>query len=232
MISSSSKTSLVSKKRDDVAINTNEVPQDEYRSNFGSEHRHVRHGFFPPAQYPDDKIGFDKTPFPVKGFVGLVGAVLTVLCSWALLFASSNTQQWEQRFPTVAKILQPASILSAIISANGILLHLAFGEGMTIAWWLRATRTGTTPSELHDAWLASSSPLGAVQSGKRFNYMALATIVVAMIPINGLVLQGALTVTPYFVSMSTVNITVPFASDFDPAFSGSLTANGTLSTLR
>ena len=145
-------------------------------------------GFFPWKKSPHDKIRFKKASVPVKGFTGLVGAVLTVLCNWALLFASNNTQQWEERYPYVAKVLQPASILSAIISANDILLHMAFSEGMTIAWWLRATQARATVGDLHETWLTSSSLLDAVQAGKRFNYIALATIVIATIPINGILL--------------------------------------------
>ncbi|KIW18094.1 hypothetical protein PV08_02381 [Exophiala spinifera] len=228
----SSQTSLVSVRREGVALDANEeVRQDEPKGFACSEHKHVRHDFFPPTQYPHEKIAIDKASFPIKGFAGLIGAALAVICSWALLVASNNTQQWQERFPTVAKVLQPSSILSAIISANGILLHLAFTEGMTIAWWLRATKTGATPSELHEAWVTSTSALGAVQSGRRFNYMALATIVVAIIPINGLVLQGALSVRPVFLNTASVNVSVPFVNDFDPSFSGSLTATGALDVI-
>jgi hypothetical protein len=220
-------------KKNGVTVNTAEVVHDsqEDHNTEDVEHHQVPPGFFPWIQYPQDKIQLNKASFPVKGFVGLVGAVLTVLCSWALLFASDNTQQWEQRYPNVARVLQPASILSAIISGNGILLHMAFSEGMTIAWWLRATRDRATLGDLHDTWVTGSSALSAVQAGKRFNYIALATIVIATIPINGILLQGALNVKAHFVSIGAVNVTLPFAKNFDPGFSGSLKTDGTIDVI-
>lgn len=216
-----------------MTVSTTAVPHDDQvEHNAGEvENSHVPPGFFPWIQHPQKKIHLKKASFPVKGCIGLVGAVLTVFCSWALLFASNNTQQWEQRYPRVAKVLQPASILSAIISANGILLHMAFSEGMTIAWWLRATTARATLGDLHETWLTSSSALDAVQVGKRFNHIALATIVIATIPINGILLQGALNIKPHFVSVGAVDVVVPFAQNFDPAFSGSLKADGTLDVI-
>jgi hypothetical protein len=222
-----------SHEKNDITVSTTEVPYDQQRDNAAEDakNKHNSTNFFPWIQYPHDKIQLKKASFPVKGFIGLVGAILTVLCSWGLLFASNNTQQWEERYPRVAKVLQPTSILSAIISANGILLHMAFSDGMAIAWWLRASKEKATLGDLHQTWVTSSSALGAVQAGKRFNYIALATIVIATIPINGILLQGALGVKSHFVSTGSVNVTIPFAKTFDPAFSGSLRPDGTLNVI-
>lgn len=229
---SSSVELLVFPNSKGTSVTTTQVPHDEKGKPIEDVHDNERPpGFFPWSQFPNDKIHFQKSSFPVKGIIALIGAVLTVLCSWALLFATQNTQQWEQRYPGVAKVLKPASILSAIVSTNGILLHMAFSDGIAIAWWLRATKTRATSDELHETWATSSSVLQAIQAGNRFNYVALATILVATVPINGIFLQGALNVKPHFVDIGSANIVLPFANNFDPGFSGSLTTNGTLNVI-
>jgi hypothetical protein len=231
-MSASSTKSLVTPEKNGVTVNTTSVPLDDQVNPIDDvESNQTPSGFFPWIQYPDDRIQFNKASFPVKGFVGLVGSVLTVLCSWALLFASNNTQQWAQRYPSVARVLQPASILSAIISANGILLHMAFSDGMAIAWWLRATKARVPVDDLHATWATSSSALDAIKAGKRFNYIALATIVIATIPINGILLQGALNVRRHFVDIGSVDVTIPFTNNLDAAYSGSLTTNGALNVI-
>lgn len=231
-MSASSTKSLVTSEKNGVTVNTTAVPHDDKGNTTDDvESNRTPSGFFPWTQYPDDRIQSNKASFPVKGFVGLVGSVLTVLCSWALLFASNNTQQWEQRYPSVARVLQPASILSAIISANGILLHMAFSDGMAIAWWLRATKARVPVDDLHATWATGSSALDAIKAGKRFNYIALATIVIATIPINGILLQGALNVRRHFVDIGAVNVTIPFTNNLDAAYSGSLTATGALNVI-
>jgi Protein of unknown function (DUF3176) len=48
--------------------------------------------------------------------------------------------------------MRPASWLSALLSANGIFLHFALEEGLTVAWWYRASMPDATVRELHDAW--------------------------------------------------------------------------------
>lgn len=192
-----------------------------------SEKDELEEGFFPWISRPGERATFKKASFPWQGLIGLIGAALTVVASWGLLFGCNDTQQWQQSRPQVAKVLTPAAILSAIISANGILLHMAFSSGMSIAWWLRASKSKATVGELHETWVYSSGILGAVQAGRRFNYVALATIVVAMIPINGVLLQGALGVRNVLVDVPIAGITLPFSGDFPAGASGYLSKNGT-----
>lgn len=169
-VPSSSVELLVLPKGTGASFNSTEVLRDEKGRRFEDVDDSERPaGFYPWTQFPDDKIQFKKSSLPVKGIIGLVGAILTVLCSWALLFASDHTQQWEHRYPSVAKVLKPASILSAIVSANGILLHMAFSDGIAIAWWVRATKDRATGDELHCV-VALGCEFGGYATGCRLCY--------------------------------------------------------------
>lgn len=124
------------------------------------------------------------------------------------------------------KYLKPASWLSAMISANSIALHIALSEGVTVAWWYKASRSDVTLRELHDTWVMGTSTMGVLFSGKRFNYVAMGTLFVATIPLNGFLLQNAIS---YDASTKTNSTTlhIPVSSQLPSGFSGDL-SNGTV----
>ncbi|KAK5198412.1 hypothetical protein LTR99_007337 [Exophiala xenobiotica] len=66
-------------------------------------------------------------------------------------------------------------------------------EGVTIAWWHTALKEGTNVGDLHRMWEFGHGFLSAVLSGRHFNLVALASILVALSPINGPLLQRAST---------------------------------------
>jgi hypothetical protein len=162
--------------------------------------------------------------FPYLGFVCLVGSALTILASWTILFALNHREVLEIDF------LTPASWLSAVLSTNNILLHLALAEGVNIAWWYRATTKEATAAELHDTWTYGTSLSSAVLSGKNLSYVALATIAVATIPLNGLLLQNAIAQVQ---STKTMNkqITIPLMKAFPLGYSATINPDGTLGML-
>jgi hypothetical protein len=162
--------------------------------------------------------------FPYIGFVGLVGSALTVLASWAILFALNHREVLAIDF------LTPASWLSAILSANNILLHLALTEGVNVAWWYRATTKQAPAAELHDTWTYGTSLSSAVLSGKKLNYVALATIAVATIPLNGFLLQNAIAQVP---STKTINkrITIPLMKALPLGYSATTNPDDSLGML-
>lgn len=116
---------------------------------------------------------------PWLGLVALVTSGLTILFSWIVLRVIDGRQQ------ILASYLKPASWLSAILSANSVLLHIALSEGVTTAWWFTASRKNATVRDIHDVWSMGQSLSSVLLSGKRFNYVALATLFVASIPLNG-----------------------------------------------
>lgn len=67
--------------------------------------------------------------FPVLGAIGLAGSALTVLLSWMTLFFFSGHKVIDG-----GHLPKPAAWLSIILSLNGILVHMAVGQGIAVTW--------------------------------------------------------------------------------------------------
>ncbi len=145
-----------------------------------------------------------------RGLAALLCAASTCVFSWLILFAIHNRKELDT--------FKPASWLSALLSLNSIALHIALSEGVTVAWWYTASRKDATFKQLHETWRFGHS-LGAVLlSGNKFNYVALATIFVATVPLNGLLLQNAISMVP-FTSTNHTTIKIPMSQTWPVGFS-------------
>jgi hypothetical protein len=102
-----------------------------------------------------------------------------------------------------------------------VCLHIALAEGFNIAWWYRATRADARVADLHTIWLHGTSSFSALKSGKNFNYIALATLFVATVPLNGFILQNAISVNSTLVD-TKVNLTYTTTSSLPLGWSGNL----------
>lgn len=116
--------------------------------------------------------------FPRNGFIGLFGSLLTLVLTAAILLAANNRHA---PVPWGKFGLAPNSILSGILSLNSFCLSMAFAEGATIAWWYHAAHPDSTAAELHQTWSYAASKRAAFTAGRRINYVALATIFVALV---------------------------------------------------
>jgi hypothetical protein len=134
-------------------------------------------------------------------------------------------------------IPKPAAWLSAILSGISVCFHIALSEGLNIAWWYHVRQENATIRDLHNIWGHGTSTWNVMQSGardiksgirslgkkvakrqslnhqpyaqrKHFSYVALATLFVATIPLNGFLLQNAVTVQLRSTSDNST-ITVP-----------------------
>jgi hypothetical protein len=97
-------------------------------------------------------------------------------------------------------------ILTRPATITNITLTYALFEGITITWWYKALREGTTLGDLHRVWAFGNSFMSAIWAGRYLNVTAVACILVAIAPINGPFLQRATTLT---------NATASAAQDFD-----------------
>ena len=98
--------------------------------------------------------------------------------------------------------LKPASWLSAILSGNNFLLHIALSEGVTTAWWFPASPKTAQVRDIHDTWSMGQSHSAVLLSGKRFDYVVLATLFVVSIPLNGGIYPANSVVVPNCVQSS------------------------------
>ncbi|KAK5069824.1 hypothetical protein LTR64_007993 [Lithohypha guttulata] len=161
-----------------------------------------------------------RSSFPWYGLVCLIGALLTMVLSFLILHFIDGRPE------ITSKYLKPASWLSAILSLNGILLSQALAEGVTTAWWYRASRPDVTLEQLHTTWRLGTSKWAILSAGKSFNYVALAGIFVATVPLNGFLLQAAIA----YEQDTHANLTtlyIPVSQQLPLGYSASV-VNGTL----
>jgi hypothetical protein len=150
-------------------------------------------GTFLPSKSPRSSISSQRHPikrFPWLGFMALAASGATVILSMIVLLTVDHHVVWPNS--GWSTFMRPASWLSVLLSANGIFLHLALEEGVTVAWWYRASKPNATVRDLHDAWLHGTSLPAALFAGRRLSYISLATIFCALLPLNGFLLQGAI----------------------------------------
>jgi hypothetical protein len=69
-------------------------------------------------------------------------------------------------------------------------MKLTFVRAVT--WWVRATKERTTVADLHYIWATDRYLFNAITEWKAFNYILFATILVATLPANGIILQNAI----------------------------------------
>lgn len=120
---------------------------------------------------------------PYKSLLALIGAAGCIGAWIAIVHVSSGARvsSWT---------VQPAVYLAIAVAIANILINYALSQGATIFWWRRAMRQESTLGDLHRDWKYSSF-LGALKAGRQVSVMAVATLLVAVVPINGPLLQRA-----------------------------------------
>lgn len=139
---------------------------------------------------------------PLLSLSALLISILGVAASVGILVASNGQPISKWKF-------QPTVYLSIASTITNIALHFAFTEGVTTAWWRKALKPDTQLGDLHRSWNFGNSLWGAVTSFRRFNLIALACILLSIVPINGPLLQRASTVVvANVVSDAPLNLSV------------------------
>lgn len=125
-------------------------------------------------------------------WMGVLSILLVLGCGVAgimiLVFSNGKaTSQWT---------IQPTVYLAAFNAAAGALLIFALSEGVAIYRW-RAALSGSQVSKTHldQNWRFGTSLWAAVTAGKHTNFVLLATIFVATMAVNGILIQRATTTT-------------------------------------
>lgn len=155
---------------------------------------------------------------PWSAFAALVGAVGGVVGSVAILIVSNGK-------PITDWMVQPTVHLSIISTLTNLMVHYALTQGVTIAWWTRALKSDTKISHLHQYWETGNSLLASLKIGQNFNLVALASIIVAISPVNGPLLQRASRVA-VVTGRSTVDISVGIASQLPYGYTGFVEGRG------
>ncbi|KAF2659866.1 hypothetical protein K491DRAFT_120292 [Lophiostoma macrostomum CBS 122681] len=114
---------------------------------------------------------------------------------------------------------QPTVYLATASTIANVALSYALGECVAIAWWIKAMQPNTRLRDLHDIWSFKNSFRDILCAGTRFNHVAMAALVVALVPVNGPLLQRASSVQQETV-VEKRNITIPIAQVFPAGFTG------------
>jgi hypothetical protein len=153
--------------------------------------------------------------FPWLGIFALVIALAAAVVVTAVLVISNDKPIENWRIQTTVYL----SIASTI--AN-IALRFAFAEGLVIAWWYRAMGKNTKVADLHNVWAFGNEVKAALFAGRGFNRVALVSLAVSLVPINGPLLQRASVVT-FRTDIQNKSITIPIAPEFPDGFTGIIT---------
>ncbi|KAH6683388.1 hypothetical protein B0J14DRAFT_146314 [Halenospora varia] len=124
----------------------------------------------------------------------------------------------------------PSAWLSIILSLNSVLVHMAVSQGIAVTWWYRASRKTPTVAELHNIWATGSSVVAAVVKWRTFNYIALATIFAATLPINGILLQNAVSSGVNYKNVTGPSTSFSLATELPAGFSADLNPDGSIGT--
>ncbi|KAI9868625.1 MAG: hypothetical protein M1813_004475 [Trichoglossum hirsutum] len=147
----------------------------------------------------------------VAGVIACIAAAVTVL-------VHSNGQQIHQWS------VQPTVWLAVISAIAGACLHFALVQGVTITWWRKATH-GSTIADLHHCWAVGNGIFPALFAGRRFNLVALATILSTLAIVNGPLLQRASVVVNHTLQ-ATTDLKVHINTDWQGVYSGFITGRG------
>lgn len=142
------------------------------------------------------------TQLPYQGLGALLISLAGIVTSIAILLASDGADVRHWRF-------QPTVYIAIASTITNITLAFALFEGVGISWWYKALKDGTNVGDLHRLWAFANSFMSAILCGRDFNLVALASILVAISPINGPLLQRASTISTADVhSMQNLELAV------------------------
>jgi hypothetical protein len=124
--------------------------------------------------------------FPVLG-IGALLLVSACLVGCIIILVMSNGQS------VSAWKLQPNVMLAIFSAVSNSALAFALTEGITLSWWNRARR-GSTLKDLHQRWKQGTSVWACLADLKLFNLVAFASVVTALVVVDGPLWQRASTV--------------------------------------
>lgn len=123
---------------------------------------------------------------PWDGFLALLVGIACALAMILIIIKSDGdpVENWR---------LSPGVYLAIASVVANIVLRYTFNKGVEISWWVAALREDriTTVADLHHIWSFGSSLRSALLAGRGFNLVALASILLALVPANAPLVQRA-----------------------------------------
>jgi hypothetical protein len=139
---------------------------------------------------------------PWDAILAFFGAIASAILMIVVIFKSNND-------PVSNWPVAPAVYLAIISVGANIQLRYAFSRGVEISWWVAAMEDNTKVKHLHNIWLYGTSLKSAFFAGRSFNLVALAAILLALVPANGPLAQRA---SQPVTRITTAEMTVPLVA--------------------
>jgi hypothetical protein len=144
---------------------------------------------------------------PWSGFLTIILALGCTAAAIAIGIASDGKPvgYWTVN----GHVLQPAVLLSIAATLTNTFLVFAFTKGATIHWWNMAFE-GTTLKQLHSSYHYGSGVIAIFTSARSVNLVALASISMPILLMNGPLLQRASSVSQR-IHLSQANLSIPIS---------------------
>jgi len=108
--------------------------------------------------------------------------------------------------------LSPAVYLAIVSALANIFLRYTFSRGVEISWWVVTMKENTRIKDLHNVWAHSTSLWSAVSVGRGFSPVALAAIMLALVPASSPLVPRASTASSRTI-VAEVDVSVTAAQD-------------------
>lgn len=160
----------------------------------------------------------------VLTFISTIGTIIIVKKADGDSIHSWKIKSWN---------VEPAVFLSVCYSVANYGLIVALGEAGRVAWWTTALRDHTTVRDMHDTWTFSHSVWDIIlglRSWRGPKMIALITLLVSIVPLNGPLFQKVLVVEEddyYYFDYEDQYVTIRMAQFFPAGFTGLAWSNST-----
>ncbi|KAK1750490.1 hypothetical protein QBC47DRAFT_393573 [Echria macrotheca] len=131
--------------------------------------------------------------FPFASFAALLAALCAAAAMGAVVILSDGS-------PVSSWGISPAVYLAVASAVANILLRYSFSENLQITWWVTALKGDTTLAKLHHIWAFGESLKDSLLAGRSFNMVALASILLSVLPADSPLAQRSSKVSVKSVS--------------------------------
>jgi hypothetical protein len=146
------------------------------------------------------------------GSASLLAILCTAACVGVLVAADeSPVSQWR---------VAPSVVLAILIAVVNASLSFALAEAVNYRWWIQAVDGSSTLADLERVWMYGTSFASALISGRHVNLVALASVAVTILAIDGPLLQRAISAIEKDVHVSQSPVNVTLADQIPLGYSG------------
>lgn len=159
--------------------------------------------------------GFNQ--IPLVSCLAVIGVFLCVGSGLAVLKLSDGRSV--NAWPSADHNIQPQVLLAITSAIANSLIRYVFYEELTVFWWSKALDGGRLAS-LHRVWSHGMSTRSSLLSGRHFDWLALGSILVTLVVIDGPLLQRSSFIGEA-LSTRPVNVTTRLTKELIPFQTGS-----------